>query len=121
MFWLRHSWRCKTCDALLRYQYTKRDWRDLLRDLAFATLFHRLVVVSVIVAIFAREPWLLALAALYLPIAVVDFFLSEDRRRGVLGLERGRFVCMRCGYDLTGNETGRCPECGLYTMVEPKR
>ncbi len=20
--------------------------------------------------------------------------------------------CMRCGYDLTGNTTGRCPECG---------
>ncbi|MCA9242789.1 MAG: hypothetical protein KDA32_02450 [Phycisphaerales bacterium] len=24
----------------------------------------------------------------------------------------GRHCCQRCGYDLTGNESGRCPECG---------
>jgi hypothetical protein len=24
--------------------------------------------------------------------------------------------CLKCGYDLTGNVTGRCPECGYYTL-----
>ncbi len=24
-------------------------------------------------------------------------------------------ACPSCGYDLTGNETGQCPECGAYT------
>jgi uncharacterized membrane protein (DUF485 family) len=27
-------------------------------------------------------------------------------------LERGHAVCLACGYDLTGNVSGRCPECG---------
>ena len=25
--------------------------------------------------------------------------------------------CQSCGYDLTGNESGRCPECGLIAWV----
>ncbi len=25
---------------------------------------------------------------------------------------RGEAVCLRCGYDLTGNVSGACPECG---------
>lgn len=25
---------------------------------------------------------------------------------------RSRGLCVRCGYDLTGNTSGRCPECG---------
>ncbi len=29
-------------------------------------------------------------------------------------------VCLRCGYDLTGNETDRCPECGANILM-PKR
>ena len=31
------------------------------------------------------------------------------------GLSR---VCLSCGYDLTGNVTGRCPECGETTIPE---
>lgn len=27
--------------------------------------------------------------------------------------------CMKCGYDLTGNESGRCPECGEPTLRSP--
>ena len=30
---------------------------------------------------------------------------------------RGIPICMKCGYDLTGNESGTCPECG--EKVEP--
>jgi hypothetical protein len=28
-------------------------------------------------------------------------------------------ICDRCGYDLTGNTSGKCPECGL--RIAPKR
>ena len=31
----------------------------------------------------------------------------------------GRGTCRRCGYNLTGNTSGRCPECG--TKTDPRR
>ena len=45
------------------------------------------------------------LAALSLPGAVVAVAVI-DIRRHALG------DCQRCGYDLTGNVSGVCPECG---------
>ncbi|MCP4250685.1 MAG: hypothetical protein GY778_26895 [bacterium] len=49
-------------------------------------------------------------SALYLmmvavPGVVVAALIARRRR-----YPRGH--CQRCGYDLTGNESGRCPECG---------
>ena len=38
-----------------------------------------------------------------------------DRRRRWLRLRlvaQGVPICLHCGYDLTGNSSGRCPECG---------
>ena len=29
-------------------------------------------------------------------------------------------LCAQCGYDLTGNTTGRCPECGAVAVVVKK-
>jgi len=29
--------------------------------------------------------------------------------------------CQTCGYDLTGNESGRCPECGTEVSVELRK
>ena len=31
--------------------------------------------------------------------------------------QRGVLICVPCGYDLTGNVSGRCPECGVATPV----
>jgi len=31
---------------------------------------------------------------------------------------RRKGCCIRCGYNLTGNVSGRCPECGQETQVE---
>ena len=39
--------------------------------------------------------------------AVAVFFRRPWRRR-----PSRRGVCARCGYDLTGNTSGTCPECG---------
>jgi ribosomal protein L37AE/L43A len=41
--------------------------------------------------------------------------LRSNRKAKRLQIEaerRGRNVCPRCEYDLTGNTSGRCPECG---------
>jgi uncharacterized paraquat-inducible protein A len=38
---------------------------------------------------------------------------SDWQRESVEIEERiGRGLCYKCGYDLRGNESGRCPECG---------
>jgi hypothetical protein len=29
--------------------------------------------------------------------------------------------CQKCGYDLTGNESGRCPECGREIVLERQK
>lgn len=41
-------------------------------------------------------------------------FWSDHRRRMRMG------YCAHCGYDLTGNTTGRCPECGAVAVVVKK-
>lgn len=46
-----------------------------------------------------------------LPIAIVLFWLGLGMR------PRPEHRCRSCGYDLTGNESGVCPECGQ--RVEP--
>ncbi len=33
--------------------------------------------------------------------------------RVVRRLNRAKGLCVKCGYNLTGNESGTCPECGL--------
>lgn len=50
--------------------------------------------------------WLLALLFSVLPVSAVV--------RGPMrsGYRRARGRCGHCGYDLTGNTSGRCPECG---------
>jgi len=40
------------------------------------------------------------------------WWLPQLRRLGRLELPKPGGVCERCGYDLTGNTTGICPECG---------
>jgi hypothetical protein len=48
-------------------------------------------------------PYWIPLAATALPTALL--FACGRRRRGYP-------FCERCGYNLTGNTSGRCPECG---------
>ena len=56
------------------------------------------------VAYLTSVPLWLPLAALALP---TMFLIVRDRRRRF-----GRGHCRKCGYDLTGNVSGVCPECG---------
>jgi len=59
--------------------------------------------------------WAIPLWLPFLLIALPTGYLfwSDHRRRKRAG------HCEKCGYDLTGNTTGRCPECG--TAATPAR
>lgn len=54
-------------------------------------------------------PLWIPILALGAPTAILWYL---DRRRPALG------ECAQCGYNLTGNTTGRCPECGATRAVE---
>ncbi len=50
---------------------------------------------------------------LALPALPALWVLSRDTLRACRkARRRRRGLCLRCGYDLTGNVSGRCPECG---------
>jgi len=58
---------------------------------------------------------------MWLPTALIPvmwiavLLLSSRHRRRRLRRKRGK--CIRCGYDLTGNESGVCPECGTEVTM----
>ena len=65
-------------------------------------------------AILARalpSPWKSVVGAGLVAAGLCLLYLVE---RPALGREerRRRGLCVRCGYDLTGNVSGTCPECG---------
>ncbi len=56
--------------------------------------------------------WLvIPLAAIY---PIIAFIRAPYRRRA---LRRRKGLCVNCGYDLTGNVSGICPECGEKLIV----
>ena len=57
----------------------------------------------------ASAAWLLGTAALVLLWRAIERPEVLARRRKRLGL------CVQCGYDLTSNLSGVCPECGEVT------
>jgi len=54
--------------------------------------------------------WFLTLIFAIMP--AIWLFKWNKRRK------LGPTACPSCGYDLTGNETGACPECGVATKTE---
>jgi hypothetical protein len=83
--------------------------------------FRRRVVVAVLLSV---APWLVLTAATlwgglpggYMPRALfgvvgVVFYVFFERPA------RDHGLCLGCGYDLTGNVSGVCPECGTYSAV----
>jgi hypothetical protein len=65
---------------------------------------------------FRHGPWFtsvfIPLWCLAVVVAIPTAFLWWRDRR----IPRGR--CQHCGYDLTGNVSGRCPECGQLARPE---
>jgi hypothetical protein len=46
-------------------------------------------------------------------VGLTCFALRDRRRRRKQGRRRKGGLCGRCGHDLRGNVSGRCPECGM--------
>ena len=52
-------------------------------------------------------------------VGVVSYFVTWKRGEAKERARQGR--CLKCGYDLTGNISGVCPECGTAVeQPEPK-
>ncbi len=61
------------------------------------------------------------LGLLYLiGLGIAIWFTRRDVRRRLRAQlsKKGIPVCIPCGYDLTGNVSGTCPECGATTDPE---
>ena len=84
--------------------------------------FRRRVVVAVLLSVAA---WLVltavtlwgGLPAGYMPLALfgvvgVVFYIFFERPARQALSRRANGLCLGCGYDLTGNVSGVCPECG---------
>jgi hypothetical protein len=54
---------------------------------------------------------ILVLAAVF-----VSGWWSIDRPHAVRRHRRSQGLCVQCGYDLTGNVSGVCPECGREAL-----
>ncbi len=57
--------------------------------------------------------WLMVIGFCLYPAAIVLRFLIRPRWR------RLRHRCIHCSYNLTGNTSGVCPECGTPTVPRP--
>jgi len=62
--------------------------------------------------VYSIPHWFLALTFAILP--AIWLFKWNNRRK------LGPNACPSCGYDLTGNESGKCPECGVAARYNHK-
>src|SRR5690242_15361509 len=71
-------------------------------------------------AAITAKAWIIWLAGIY--VAVMLCFISMIKLREADGQEKCERQhagqCVHCGYDLRGNQSGTCPECGAR-IVEP--
>jgi hypothetical protein len=73
-------------------------WQDQIREAFDTGVGMKLAVM------FSFPHWFLTLMFVILP---AIWLFKWNRRRKI-----GPNTCPSCGYDLTGNESGECPECG---------
>jgi hypothetical protein len=93
---------------------TQRTRRTVRALALFALLVATPTVIATVARLLGASPprWIMYVT---LPIVVPTFVVVEAllERREAKRQRRLMFPhCVRCGYDLTGNETGTCPECG---------
>jgi len=63
-------------------------------------------------------PWVVAcMVAVFLWSLVNGLFLRQALQEEKREARCRSGLCADCGYDLTGNTTGRCPECGAPTQT----
>ena len=67
-----------------------------------------------LVATAPQPGWFLLVAMVSGPI-LLGLMLIPVFRRGTIEHRRANGMCLACGYSLTGNTSGVCPECGRPT------
>jgi hypothetical protein len=85
---------------------------ETARAMAYLAWFLATLVATVSVA---RGPLPVLFAAVLPTLAAVTVWVCWDRPdeiRRQRQERRAKGLCERCGYDLTGNVSGVCPECG---------
>ncbi len=125
---LSDKWMCRLIPELAnlellleRQRLTYRAYRRAIRSpicWMSLTLHNLLLVVGVCWLVFHRPPlpiWFLAGFASYFICMVAWYVLFFFQFKVAVRHELRLMsipICGRCGYDLTGNVSGRCPECG---------
>lgn len=103
---IRKKWRCGYCNALLSSTLIAGPTIALLVATVWATLGAWLLSVEL-----SPFSYVTTVPALMV------FFVWLNHRLVVEEVDH--VVCAHCGYDLHGNTTGACPECGeTYSPAE---
>ena len=99
----KHAWD-RAGNATLR--------QPLLWVLTIATLAAFGIIVFSFPTLGVPLEWMMLLAVLVF--AAIPFFFRRTVQRSLRRqlCDSGVPVCISCGYDLAGNTTGECPECG---------
>jgi hypothetical protein len=74
-----------------------------------AALFVVLQVVAIVFVVTVTADWRCGTVVAAIALFLFARRLITDKLRRA---RRKRGHCVPCGYDLTGNESGACPECG---------
>lgn len=96
---IRKEWRCSYCNALLRGTLIAGTVLPLLVGIATVILLSWTLSVEVSPLNYVIVPFMMTL-----------FLIWVNRRLVVVKIDH--VVCRHCGYDLHGNTSGTCPECG---------
>lgn len=103
---IRKEWRCGNCNALLRTSAVAATILGLVAALSVVVLFG----------------WIASDVVRLSPygfVALAVFALLGACFRRITLVETDHTVCRHCRYDLHGNTTGVCPECG--TPIEDEK
>jgi len=103
-----------------KYRFIATRWNALLVAFGFcwlpiATVGHSIHRDYLFFTPFGTYPYFILLLLLSPFIPVLAFALFRTARGPVYIAERGH--CTTCGYNLEGNESKICPECGVSTIT----
>jgi hypothetical protein len=109
--WAWAKWRCNGCDSTLGFSMKRR----FLIGLIFAPIGGVIGFLSATGLRFNSNSQFLYFGALA-AFGIIATILAM-KIEGIVVVEPRGIFCEGCGYNLTGNATGTCPECGRATPV----